>query len=131
LLALGVALPGLQALPLAVPVLGGYVLFFAAYWPLGRLARFARRGDLSYGLYLYAFPVQQLLIRAFRSGLRPLTLSLLALGVTALCAALSWRFVESPFLRLKKSSRPVEARPEWTMEPVAATAGPLAPHEGA
>src|SRR5258707_15128445 len=116
LLTLGVAMPSLHALPLAVPVLGSYVLFFAAYLPTRRLRHFASRGDLSYGLYLYAFPTQQLLIRAFGPWLHPLTLSLLALGATALFAAFSWRFVERPFLRLKASSRPPETRPEVAME---------------
>lgn len=116
LLALGVVTPSLRALPLAVPVLGGYVLFFAAYLPIGRLQHFASRGDFSYGLYLYAYPLQQLLIQAFRPWLHPLTLSLLALGVTTLFAVLSWRFVERPFLRLKRSSRPLGTRPEEAVE---------------
>lgn len=127
LFTLGVAVPSLRPLPLAVPVLGAYVLFFAAYFPAGRLRHFASRGDLSYGLYLYAFPLQQLLIRAFRPLLHPLTLSPLALGVTALFAALSWRFVESPFLRLKRSTRPREIRPEVAMGPCPPPSAPHSP----
>ena len=133
LLTLGVAMPSLRALSLAVPVLGAYALFFAAYLPIGRLRHFASRGDLSYGLYLYAFPLQLLLIRAFSPWLHPLTLSLLALGITALFAVLSWHFVESPFLHLKKSSRPPKTRPEVAMELVPnpyATAVPSVPGEG-
>jgi peptidoglycan/LPS O-acetylase OafA/YrhL len=116
LLTLGVLAPGLRAFPLAVPLLGAYVLFFAAYLPVGRLQHFASRGDFSYGLYLYAFPVQQLLVRALRPWLNAGTLFLLALGATLVLAVMSWRFIESPFLRLKKSSRPNKARPGLAME---------------
>ncbi|MDR3622910.1 MAG: acyltransferase [Paludisphaera borealis] len=129
LLAVGVVAPSLQALPLAVPVLGGYVLFFASYLPMGRLQHVARRGDLSYGLYLYAYPIQLLLVKAFQPWLNPLSLFLIALAVTAVFAAASWRFVESPFLRLKRSSRPSQDRPELAIEPphAPAPAEPLTP----
>ena len=99
--------PGL--LPLLVPVLGGYVLFRAAYAPMGRVRHFARRGDFSYGIYLYAFPIQHLLVEASGRRLHPVGLFVLAWGVTLGVAALSWRFVEAPFLRLKRSTSSREA----------------------
>ena len=118
LLAFGVALPTLKFLPLAVPVLGAYVLFFVAYSPLGRLQHFASRGDFSYGLYLYAFPIQQLLIKAFRPYLHPLTPDGLG-GRTLAAAVLSWRLVEGPCLHTQESSRSPEMRPELSAERVA------------
>lgn len=59
------------------------------------------RHDLSYGVYLYGWPVEQLLVAwgANRIGL-PAYLAL-ALSITASCAYLSWRLVESRALRLK------------------------------
>ena len=36
-----------------------YILFFIAYVPVGYLRSYNRVGDYSYGLYIYAFPVQQ------------------------------------------------------------------------
>lgn len=60
------------------------------------LDRASRYGDLSYGLYLYAFPVQQLVNE---SGLPHKLLVILAL--TAALAWLSWHIVERPALRLK------------------------------
>ena len=58
-------------------------------------------GDMSYGLYLYAFPVQQLFFY-----LQGVTLPFwLGLAVTTLttvfCAYLSWHLIERPALRLK------------------------------
>lgn len=61
------------------------------------------RFDISYGLYLYAFPIQQLLIN--KSGLGFSATMLLSIVLTVLAATLSWLFVEKPILRLahKKS----------------------------
>lgn len=60
-----------------------------------------RHGDLSYGLYLYAFPLQQCVIA---SGLVAWNAQLgfaVALLATALAALLSWRYIEAPALRWK------------------------------
>ncbi len=108
----GVAAPSLRLLPLLIPILGGYVLLYASYVPMGRLQHFSRHGDLSYGLYLYAFPIQQLLIASWGRWLHPLGLFVVAWGITAVFAALSWHLVERPFMRLKRSSRPRQDRPE-------------------
>jgi peptidoglycan/LPS O-acetylase OafA/YrhL len=61
----------------------------------------APTNDISYGLYLYAFPVQQGLIAAFPT-ISVSTLIGAATIITAALAALSWRFVEKPFLAHKR-----------------------------
>ncbi len=96
------SLPRLQAFPLLIPYLGGYLLFYLAYLPAGRLKDIARRGDLTYGLYLYAYPIQLLLIHRFGPRLTPTRLSAIAVPLTAAIAALSWYLVERPCLRLKR-----------------------------
>ena len=55
--------------------------------------------DVSYGVYVYAFPVGQLLVLAGLTALVPLVG--LTVAVVLPVAWLSWRFVESPALRLK------------------------------
>lgn len=57
--------------------------------------------DLSYGVYLYGFPIQQALAASFPqwSGWAVLAASLL---LTAVAAALSWYLIESPALRCKR-----------------------------
>jgi peptidoglycan/LPS O-acetylase OafA/YrhL len=59
--------------------------------------------DLSYGSYLLAFPVQQLL-----SGLPAALNAVLTAVIVLALAAVSWRFVEKPALR-HKPTRPVPA----------------------
>ena len=57
-------------------------------------------GDWSYGLYLWAFPVQQMTISLW-PGLTPLGLFARALPATLLLAALSWHLIESRALAFK------------------------------
>ncbi len=105
-LMLAAAVPSAKLLPLLFPYLAGYLTFWLAYAPLGSIKDIARRGDLTYGLYLYAFPIQLLLIKRFGEHLSPLGLAAVATLVTGLFAAVSWHLVEKPCLRWKRSSRP-------------------------
>jgi peptidoglycan/LPS O-acetylase OafA/YrhL len=102
-------LPRLKLLVLAVPLLGSYVLLYLAFAPSIKLHDFARRGDFSYGIYLYAFPIQQLIVAYGGRSLHPLALFTLALPLTVMCAWLSWHTVERPFLALKPSPRATAA----------------------
>jgi peptidoglycan/LPS O-acetylase OafA/YrhL len=95
------ALPRWKGLPLAIPILGSYAFFYLGFLPVRRLQGFARRRDLSYGMYLYAYPVQQLVVQASRASLHPVALFLIAASLTTVLAFLSWTFVEKPFLKLK------------------------------
>lgn len=63
----------------------------------------SRGRDLSYGVYIYAFPCEQLAVRAFppTSTLSYLGYYLVALVATLALAWLSWFLVEKPALRLK------------------------------
>lgn len=64
--------------------------------------RLRLRTDLSYGVYIYAFPTQQLLIIIFgASVLKPVVFFPLATLATLPLAALSWLLVEKPALSLK------------------------------
>lgn len=56
-------------------------------------------GDISYGVYIYAFLVQQTCMHYFDLG--PYALTALALPVTYLLAYLSWHYVEQPALKFK------------------------------
>lgn len=60
----------------------------------------APRADLSYGLYLYGWPVQQVLF-AFFPAVPAAVMIAPAIAVSAVVAALSWYGVEQPALALK------------------------------
>jgi len=91
------------ALGLAAPALatfGAYALVWLGSQrnPLSSLS--AKVGDLSYGVYLYGWPVQQLVRLASPSDAPWVTLAWSA-PITLVCAWLSLRLVEAPALRLK------------------------------
>ncbi|MEO8197672.1 MAG: acyltransferase [Thermoanaerobaculia bacterium] len=65
----------------------------------------SRYGDLSYGLYLYAFPIQQLVISTGLARDYPRRGFVVAWLGIVLCAYLSWRWIESPALRFKPRRR--------------------------
>lgn len=63
-------------------------------------SNFLEKYDLSYGLYIYAFPVGQLLVFCFHVT-NPWVLLGLNTAVAALLAATSWLLVEKPMLNRK------------------------------
>lgn len=92
--------------PLCLPL----ILFTLAFAPWLPLHKFGRYGDFSYGTYLYAFPIQQLLVEYLQPKLNGLLLFLLAAPWAILCGVLSWHLIEKWFMRLKtRSAIPREA----------------------
>lgn len=83
---------------LGAPALA-YLCLVGGLW-LGRWPRLGLHHDLSYGVYIYAFPIQQclLMIGAGSAGL--LGYTLLSVACTLPVAALSWFLVEKPAMRL-------------------------------
>jgi peptidoglycan/LPS O-acetylase OafA/YrhL len=58
-------------------------------------------GDLSYGVYLFHYPIAQTIVHVFAPNLHWYELLALMLVVTSLFAAASWLLVEQPLLRRK------------------------------
>lgn len=111
-LALGVSwLLGLTALAASQPLLALWLTAPITVLAIGLastpyLREAGRFGDLSYGLYIYAFPVQQTLIWAFRDRLPWTAILGLTLCTVFLLAFASWHLVEKRALRLKPGRRP-------------------------
>jgi len=77
---------------------GTYLVFWLGFHPRLRMDHAARFGDFSYGAYLYAFPIQQLITMNFATYLKPYLLLLMATPFTFVAAVLSWYLVERRFL---------------------------------
>lgn len=88
---------GILAIAFAVLVLA----FRTPAW----LRRLTAPGDLSYGIYVYAFPVQQS-VAAIWGAIDPLLMMAIAFPVTYGLAFVSWRLVERPALALKRLVAP-------------------------
>jgi peptidoglycan/LPS O-acetylase OafA/YrhL len=87
------------ALTLCLPVV--VVVLGMASTPI--LRRFGRFGDLSYGLYIYAFPVQQTVLWSL-GGHLSLVQSFAISALTCACLAwLSWHCIEKRALRWKRT----------------------------
>lgn len=64
------------------------------------LSKFGKYGDFSYGIYVFAFPIQQLMIDVFSLS-RPLFVFLTSFPLILLMAFVSWHLVEKRALALK------------------------------
>lgn len=78
-----------------------YILFYIAYVPSGAIRKYNQLGDYSYGLYIYAFPVQQS-IAALVPGVSVSQMILTSATATILLATLSWHLVERKSLKFKE-----------------------------
>jgi peptidoglycan/LPS O-acetylase OafA/YrhL len=76
------------------------LVLHVAYLPKGRIRRVNDWGDFSYGIYIYAFPIQQTLV-FLAPGLSLIAMIALSCGFSALAAAASWFLIEERALALK------------------------------
>lgn len=76
-----------------------YTTFWFAYGPKFLLA-FNRVGDYSYGVYLWGYPLQQLVAHWLPTP-TPTRITLLALPLALAAGIASWHCLEQPVLRLK------------------------------
>jgi peptidoglycan/LPS O-acetylase OafA/YrhL len=61
--------------------------------------------DLSYGIYLYTFPIQQLIVQAFGYSINPWILVVVSAVAATITGFLSWTFIEKPLLKKKNLYR--------------------------
>ncbi|MFD5084640.1 acyltransferase family protein [Kitasatospora sp. NPDC058201] len=115
---------------IGLPAFAYVLLVLAARMP-GPLTKVGTKVDLSYGVYIYAFPIQQCLTlwEVNRHGYAVYTA--LSVALALLAALCSWFLVEKPALKLKDLGlrRPPKAGPgtAGTAAPAAAPAGATAP----
>lgn len=79
-----------------------YLIYYVAHCPLPLWRLTRRTGDLSYGVYIYAFPIQQTIYATCSSFLGFWEMMALAAVATGCMAWMSWHFVEEPTLKWKR-----------------------------
>lgn len=92
--------------PVFQPVLAitaSYAVFVLGYARIPGAARYNRLGDYSYGMYIYAFPIQQFI--ASTGITSPLVSIAIAFPITLILAVTSWHLIEAPALGWKHPSR--------------------------
>jgi peptidoglycan/LPS O-acetylase OafA/YrhL len=112
-----------------LPIGGVYALFYLGFHRTVVPSWLVADGrDWSYGIYLYAFPIQQWLIWT-HPGWSPYALFAVALVPTFAAAAVSWQCIEAPALRLKSrfadrrrgASLPALSQDVATVQPISST----------
>lgn len=78
-----------------------YGVFWLGYADTPGLRAYNRVGDYSYGMYIYAFPVQQIV--AMHGATTPWMNMATALPVVLILSVLSWHLIEGPALKLRRS----------------------------
>ena len=91
-----------RVLELCQAIFGTYLLLCFVYNSKIKLNDFAKRGDFSYGIYLYGWPVQQLVFLYFGSRLDIGAAIIVSLFLVFPFAFFSWFAIEKPCLSLKK-----------------------------
>jgi peptidoglycan/LPS O-acetylase OafA/YrhL len=96
----------------ALAVFGGYLMFYLGQIPIKSLEWMKKFPDISYGIYLYGWPVESLWIW-YRHG-SPWVTFLISTVICFVLGSLSWHLVERPMLRFKR--RQARAEPALQAE---------------
>ncbi|TKB98232.1 acyltransferase family protein [Pedobacter cryotolerans] len=86
-----------KSMPLYPFFLAYILLWLSINLPLKTIENF---GDFSYGIYIYHFPIIQIILLT-KSNFTPWMLVIITIIPTFFLAFLSWNFIEKPALRLK------------------------------
>jgi peptidoglycan/LPS O-acetylase OafA/YrhL len=82
-------------------LLTAYTTIWVALVPSAFVRNFNRLGDYSYGLYIYAYPLQQLFAQRM-PYLTPLALFAMVMPLALALAVISWHWLERPSLAQKR-----------------------------
>jgi peptidoglycan/LPS O-acetylase OafA/YrhL len=90
------------------PFITYILLWLSTAFPLGKLGQLTSKHDISYGIYIYGWVIQQIIMVFVVNGLvakPPMWLYIILSFIgTAIFAILSWKFIEKPVLTKAKRS---------------------------
>jgi peptidoglycan/LPS O-acetylase OafA/YrhL len=70
----------------------------------GKLNDFGKMGDFSYGIYIYTFPVQQMIVQFYGTEISISKMFMMSFLIVLFLSILSWYLIEEKALRLKSLS---------------------------
>jgi peptidoglycan/LPS O-acetylase OafA/YrhL len=80
---------------------GAYLVFYFAFVPVLQMPYFGKHGDLSYGIYLYAWPIQQIIVQCLGAEATFGRVFWLSVPAITLAALASWHLLEKKALQYK------------------------------
>jgi len=99
------AFAGPHVFPAVWLLVAPYLVLWCAYVPRGFIRAYNKVGDYSYGMYIFAFPLQQL-VMLLQPTASVLELTILAALGTLVLAMLSWHLVEKPCMAFATRKKP-------------------------
>ena len=90
------------ATTIATATVGAYCVIYLATAPNIRLPNLARWGDLSYGIYIWAFPIQQTVTAMLGTAITWYWSIAISLPIAVLFALASWHIVEKPCQKFRR-----------------------------
>ena len=93
-------------------IFGSYLLFnFALNYKNKFLNSIGAKTDVSYGVYLYAWPIQIYIIKYY-PHVNLYFLIIFTLVLSMILGYMSWVYLEKPFMQLKKKLDVIDERPQ-------------------
>ena len=81
---------------------GSYLVIYLTFTPKIKFHKFGKYGDFSYGIYIYGFPIQQLIVYYNIGPVNPISNFIISFPLILMMSILSWYLVEKKALRFKK-----------------------------
>lgn len=79
-----------------------YLIFYLGFATCPWLDLYNRLGDYSYGVYIYAFPIQES-IAHLEKGIGPMTMMTQTFFIALVAAVISWHLIEKPSMSMRHS----------------------------
>ena len=95
--------------PMVFPFLAAYPILWFGQRQWTVLPRLSAFGDPSYGIYLWGWPIQQVVRAAMGPSISPYLLAAISIPIAVMFGYASWHMLEKQMLRRKQPSGPVAA----------------------
>lgn len=89
--------------PYTIYIFLPYFLLYLGFATKRKFSQFARKGEISYGMYLCAWPIQQILCQCFGGQMHPMMNFILATVLSILAGVILLKTIEEPVMRWKQT----------------------------
>lgn len=86
---------------IAMILLFPYVMFTLAYATKHKISNFGKYGEFSYGIYLWGWPIQQIIVSICGKGMNAYLNAIITIPIAFIMAVITYYVVEKPALKFK------------------------------